>query len=80
MRMKESKGDIQGAAAASQEIQVEVCNALNSYEKADFLLEQVSIHLFILFIDSFMSGCWRLGSCSPHNSEGECEDFKGRRL
>ena len=41
MRMKESKGDIDGAAAASQEIQVEVCNALSSREKAEFLLEQV---------------------------------------
>ena len=41
MRMKESKGDIDGAAAASQEIQVEVCNALYSREKAEFLLEQV---------------------------------------
>ena len=41
MRMKESKGDIDGAAAASQEIQVEVCNALSSWEKAEFLLEQV---------------------------------------
>ena len=40
MRMKESKGDIDGAAAASQEIQVEVCNALSSREKAEFLLEQ----------------------------------------
>ena len=39
--MKESKGDIDGAAAASQEIQVEVCNALSSREKAEFLLEQV---------------------------------------
>ena len=29
------------AAAASQEIQVEVCNALSSREKAEFLLEQV---------------------------------------
>ena len=36
-----SKGDIDGAAAASQEIQVEVCNALSSREKAEFLLEQV---------------------------------------
>lgn len=43
MRMKESKGDIDGAAAASQEIQVEVCNALSSREKAEFLLEQVLI-------------------------------------
>lgn len=41
MRMKEEKGDLQGAAAASQEIQVEVCNALSSQEKAEFLLEQV---------------------------------------
>ena len=41
MRMKESKGDIDGATAASQEIQVEVCNALSSREKAEFLLEQV---------------------------------------
>lgn len=41
MRMKESKGDVDGAAAASQEIQVEVCNALSSREKAEFLLEQV---------------------------------------
>ena len=41
MRMKESKGDIDGAAAASQEIQVEVCNALSSREKAEFLLDQV---------------------------------------
>ena len=41
MRMKESKGDIDGAAAASQEIQVEVCNALTSWEKAELLLEQV---------------------------------------
>ena len=41
MRMKESKGDIDGAAAASQEIQVEVCNALSSRKKAEFLLEQV---------------------------------------
>ena len=40
MRMKESKGDVEGAAAASQEIQVEVCNALSSREKAEFLLEQ----------------------------------------
>ena len=44
MQMKESKGDIEGAALASQEIQVEVCNALSSYEKADFLLEQVPSH------------------------------------
>ena len=42
MRMRESVGDIEGAAAASQEIQVEVCNALSSYEKAEFLIEQVS--------------------------------------
>ena len=41
MRMKESRGDVEGAAAASQEIQVEVCNALSSWEKAEFLLEQV---------------------------------------
>ena len=41
MRMKESRGDVEGAAAASQEIQVEVCNALSSREKAEFLLEQV---------------------------------------
>ena len=41
MRMKESRGDVAGAAAASQEIQVEVCNALSSREKAEFLLEQV---------------------------------------
>ena len=39
--MKESRGDVEGAAAASQEIQVEVCNALSSREKAEFLLEQV---------------------------------------
>lgn len=45
MRMKESKGDIQGAALASQEIQVEVCNALNSRDKAEFLLEQVTLFL-----------------------------------
>ena len=41
MRMKESRGDVEDAAAASQEIQVEVCNALSSREKAEFLLEQV---------------------------------------
>ena len=41
MRMKESRGDVEGAAAASQEIQVEVCNVLSSREKAEFLLEQV---------------------------------------
>ena len=41
MRMKESKGDSDGAAAASQEIHVEVCNAHSSREKAEFLLEQV---------------------------------------
>lgn len=45
MRMKESKGDVQGAALASQEIQVEVCNALNSRDKAEFLLEQVTLFL-----------------------------------
>ncbi|KAK8816660.1 hypothetical protein WA577_002006 [Blastocystis sp. JDR] len=43
MRMKESKGDVEGAAAASQEIQVEVCNALSSREKAEFLLEQIRL-------------------------------------
>ena len=32
---------MEGAAAASQEIQVEVCNVLSSREKAEFLLEQV---------------------------------------
>lgn len=41
MRMRESKGDVVGAAAASQEIQVEVCNSLSSREKAEFFLEQV---------------------------------------
>lgn len=49
MRMKESKGDIQGAALASQEIQVEVCNALSSRDKAEFLLEQVI--LFFIYYD-----------------------------
>ncbi len=52
MRMKEEKGDLQGAAAASQEIQVEVCNALSSQEKAEFLLEQVDFFI-ISFIYRF---------------------------
>lgn len=39
--MRESRGDLAGAAAASQEIQVEVCNSLSSREKAEFFLEQV---------------------------------------
>jgi hypothetical protein len=39
--MRESVGDIKGAADASQEIQVEVTNSLTSEEKAEFLLEQV---------------------------------------
>ena len=39
--MRESRGDLEGAAAASQEIQVEVCNSLSSREKAEFFLEQV---------------------------------------
>lgn len=41
MSMRESRGDLEGAAAASQEIQVEVCNSLSSREKAEFFLEQV---------------------------------------
>lgn len=41
MRLRESRGDLEGAAEASREIQVEVCNALTSREKAEFLLEQV---------------------------------------
>ena len=53
MRMKEEKGDLQGAAAASQEIQVEVCNALSSQEKAEFLLVQVDF-VFISFINRFV--------------------------
>ena len=53
MRMKEEKGDLQGEATASQEIQVEVCNALSSQEKAEFLLEQVDF-LLISFINRFV--------------------------
>ena len=79
MRMKESKGDIEGAAAASQEIQVEVCNALSSFEKAEFLLEQVFIRSVFDSIDSIVSGCRRLGPCTPHNPESEFEGIKGRR-
>lgn len=79
MRMKESKGDIKGAAAASQEIQVEVCNALSSFEKAEFLLEQVFIHSVLDSIDSVVSGCRGLGPCTPHNPESEFEGIKGRR-
>ena len=41
MSMRESRSDLEGAAAASQEIQVEVCNSLSSREKAEFFLEQV---------------------------------------
>lgn len=41
MSMRESRGDLEGAASASREIQVEVCNSLSSREKAEFLLEQV---------------------------------------
>ena len=41
MSMRESRGDLEGAAAASQEIQVEVCNSLSSRENAEFFLEQV---------------------------------------
>ncbi|KAK8823875.1 hypothetical protein WA538_001163 [Blastocystis sp. DL] len=43
MRLRESKGDIAGAAAASRELQVEVCNSLSSREKAEFLLEQIRL-------------------------------------
>ena len=43
MRLRESRGDLEGAAAASREIQVEVCNALSSREKAEFLLEQIRL-------------------------------------
>ena len=79
MRMKESTGDIEGAALASQEIQVEVCNALNSYEKADFLLEQVRFRIFSDSLDPPLSSCWRLGTRSSYHSEGQCEGFEGRR-
>ena len=43
MEMRESRGDLEGAAIASREIQVEVCNALSSREKAEFLIEQVGL-------------------------------------
>ncbi|KAK8793484.1 hypothetical protein WA158_004843, partial [Blastocystis sp. Blastoise] len=41
--MKESHGDIQGAATTSQEISVEICNTLSPREKAEFLLEQIRL-------------------------------------
>ena len=44
MEMRESRGDLEGAAIASREIQVEVCNALSSREKAEFLIEQVGLN------------------------------------
>ena len=50
MSMRESRGDLEGAASASREIQVEVCNSLSSREKAEFLLEQVYFMLIILMI------------------------------
>mgnify|MGYP000289135193 CR=1 FL=1 len=49
MRLRESRGDLEGAAAASREIQVEVCNALSSREKAEFLLEQVESEKWLKF-------------------------------
>ena len=45
MEMRESRGDLEGAASASREIQVEVCNALSSREKAEFLIEQVGLNM-----------------------------------
>ena len=49
MRLRESRGDLEGAAAASREIQVEVCNALSCREKAEFLLEQVESEKWLKF-------------------------------
>ena len=48
MRLRESRGDLEGAAAG-REIQVEVCNALSSREKAEFLLEQVESEKWLKF-------------------------------
>ena len=48
MSMRESRGDLEGAASASREIQVEVCNSLSSREKAEFLLEQVCFIFYVL--------------------------------
>ena len=69
MRMRESKGDIAGAAEASQEIQVEVCNSLNSAEKGEFLLEQVRPST-IYHLDSIKPGSRRLGSSPSYDSKG----------
>ena len=70
MRLRESKGDIAGAAAASRELQVEVCNSL--------LLEQVG-GVSWWDVDSSESGGKRLGSRSADDSEGERACFEGGR-
>lgn len=76
MRMRESVGDLPGAAAASQEIQVEVCNSLSSREKAEFLLEQVG-DLVGCHSDSSVSGGGRLGPRPADHPEGEYEGVEG---
>ena len=81
MRMRESVGDIEGAAAASQEIQVEVCNALSSYEKAEFLIEQVRDRWWYKShpIDPLVPGRGRLDSRSHHHPESQYKGVERRR-
>ena len=78
MRLRESKGDIAGAAAASRELQVEVCNSLSSREKAELLLEQVSA-LPCWDVDPSEPGGGRLGPRSADDPEGERARFEGGR-
>ena len=77
MRMKESRGDVEGAAAASQEIQVEVCNALSSREKAEFLLEQVLTPESSSCVDPPEPAGARLGARAADHPEGEREGAEG---
>ena len=78
MRLRESKGDIAGAAAASRELQVEVCNSLSSREKAEFLLEQVGVVSLWDLVSSESCGVL-MGSRSADDSEGERACFEGGR-
>lgn len=44
-KMKESRGDLKGAASVLQEVQVETYGAMERREKAEFLLEQIRMCL-----------------------------------